>query len=72
MLGGAPNGLPVPIEGKRLFVKAFARADGPGFTIDPQIIIELAQQMATQIRAIDVKFLQTHSLSLQVSVDLFA
>jgi hypothetical protein len=34
LLGGAPNDLPVPIEGKHLFVKVFALAHGPGFAID--------------------------------------
>ena len=38
LLGGAPNGLSVPIEGKRLFVKAFALAERPGFAIGLQLL----------------------------------
>ena len=38
LLGGAPKDLSIPIEGKRLFVKAFALAHRPGEALDLQLL----------------------------------
>ena len=42
MFGWGPNNLLIPIEGKHLFVKAFALAHGPGFAVDLQLLTALA------------------------------
>src|SRR2546425_8401361 len=71
LLGRAADDLLFTIQGKSLFVKVFAHPNWPGFAIDFQIIGALTHQMATQIGPINVQFLQTSSLPLQIFADRF-
>jgi hypothetical protein len=69
--GGTTNSLLFPVQMKGLFGKAWSLPYRPGFAIDLQRSLALAYQMATQIRTVNVQFLQLCGLMLQISTDGF-
>src|ERR1700687_2462622 len=69
LLSRAADDLPFPVQDKGLFVKLFAFAHWPGFAVDRKLIATFAHQMAAQIGPIDVQFLYSDLLPLQVLAD---
>jgi hypothetical protein len=63
------DGLPWPVQDKRLLVKVLAFANRPSFAIDLQLVAALSHPMTTQIGPINVQFLQGNSLLCQIGAD---
>ena len=62
-LGGTLNDLSFPIQDEGLLVEALVIANWPSFAIDFQIVAALTNQMAAQIRSVDMQFLQGSPLA---------